>query len=495
MQRPAYVPLPELMEEKRIAALHELQLLDTDPEEEFDELVALAAELCGAPQSVMTLVDSHRQFDKSCFGLQRRTTVRSDAFCNYTIQQPQTFIVPDARQDGRFRENPQVTGEAGLCFYAGHPLRTADGHAVGALCVMDTQPRELSSVQERMLRVIANQLSIRVQMRSHARAVQKLNEELDGERKLFRAFLDSIPVETYLKNQQGQLLFYNKAVAERFGVTQEAWLGKTSGELWAKEIAEGIMAEERNVIETGKSHTSYVAIPCHDGVTEYWKTIKSPIQRATGEVMLANISLNMTEDLRREEALQHAQDELEEANQKLRSLSLTDNLTGLWNRRAFDSHVETEVFRAQHGCTPLTLLMIDVDNFKRLNDDFGHSHGDDVLRQVAAILSKSVRSNDIAVRFGGEEFAVVMPGTNIEIAQAVCARIQRALKDHAWMHREVTVSIGVADCVADITADDLLKMADCAMYRAKRSGKDRAVAYDASLLAHTVEPQGATVMQ
>lgn len=450
--------------------------MDTDPEEEFDELVKLAAELCTAPVGLMTLIDSHRQFHKSRIGFDMESMPRSEAFCDHTIRQRGTFVVQDALEDERFRNNPHVTGGPQIRFYAGCPLLTADGDAVGALCVIDTKPRELSSLEERMLRILANQLSVRVQMRTHVRAVEKLALELNAERELFHSFLNSIPLEAYLKNEAGQLLFYNKAVAERFGVDQNEWLGKSSRELWSQDKADQIVSEEQYVLQSGESHQSYVELPGKHGGMEYWKTIKTPIRLLTGESMLANISLNMTEDLRREAALQKAQDELEEANRKLRSLSLTDNLTGLWNRRAFDSHLETEVFRAHHASTPLTLLMIDVDNFKLLNDAYGHSHGDDVLRQVSEILRRSVRASDVAVRFGGEEFAVVMPGTSMEIAKVVCERIRLALKAAPWPHRPVTVSIGIARCMPGVTADDLLKMADDAMYCAKRGGKDRAIA-------------------
>lgn len=466
-------------ERLRQAALAELDLSESGSEPEFDDLVQLAAEICGVPMCAMTLLEEHRQVLKARVGPLASETPRSQAFCNYTVLQEGIFTVPDARADSRFCSNPLVTGDPGIRFYAAVPLRTEARVALGSLCVIDTEPRTLTAMQERTLRVLADQISVRLQLRSRIRAVETLSAEVHGERELFRTFLDNLPMEAYLKNSDGQILFYNRKLCERFGVSQQQWLGKTSFDLWPVDKAEAIHAEEEFVLQTGRTHESYIEIVDQNGLESYWKTVKSPVRRSNGELLLANLSIDLTEELRRESALQQAQDALEEANRKLRSLALTDELTSLWNRRAFDARLETEILHARRKRSTLALLMIDIDDFKQLNDSFGHSHGDDVLRQVAAVLREAVRGEDVAARFGGEEFAIILADTDLAGANIICDRIVNRLHGTLWSKRAVTASIGFALYTPEKTADDLLNMADEAMYRAKRQGKNCAVVYRA----------------
>ncbi len=361
-------------------------------------------------------------------------------------------------------------------FYAGVPLLSGAGVAIGALCVLDTVPRALTEPQERALRVLGRQLSARLQLCAHASAMESLALELRGERELFRSFLDSMPVEAYLKNETGTMLFYNRRVTERLGLQEGEWLGKTTDELWPPAQADLIRKEEQRVLCSNQPQESYVEQDAPDGSRTAWKLVQTAIRRSTGEALLASVAIDLTAELRREAALQQSQEELEEANRKLRSLALTDDLTRLWNRRAFDARLETEVHRAQQTGTPLSLLMIDVDDFKQLNDTYGHTHGDVVLQQLAGVLQRTASHQDAAARFGGEEFAMILPSSRLDHATALCQRIADELKRTSWAHRHVTVSIGIATHQPDHTADDLLNMADDAMYRAKRSGKNCAIA-------------------
>jgi diguanylate cyclase (GGDEF)-like protein len=173
------------------------------------------------------------------------------------------------------------------------------------------------------------------------------------------------------------------------------------------------------------------------------------------------------------------EDELAEANRRLRALAGQDSLTGLANRRAFDEALAREHLRSRRGKTPLGLIMIDVDHFKRFNDLYGHLAGDDCLRCVGAAIGEAVlRPGDVAARYGGEEFAVLLPGTDEAGAAVAAERIRKAILDLTIRHTAnpneiVTVSAGVASlsCV-DIEADRLIEAADLALYRAKDSGRN-----------------------
>jgi GAF domain-containing protein len=135
-------------EVERLAALDRYAILDSEPEQSFDDLVILAAHICQVPMAMLSLVDDHRQWFKSKMGVQVKETPRDCSICAHAIQQHDLFIVPDTLQDERFRENPLVTGEPHVRFYAGAPLINDDGYALGTLCVLDREPRELSPEQK-----------------------------------------------------------------------------------------------------------------------------------------------------------------------------------------------------------------------------------------------------------------------------------------------------------------------------------------------------------
>jgi GAF domain-containing protein len=127
-------PLPNASEEDRLETLRKLQVLDTKDEEDLNDIVKLAAAICDASISVISLVDARRQWFKAKVGLDIQETPREHAFCAYAIQQDDMMIVPDARKDNRFASSPLVTGELGIQFYAGMPLITSDGYKIGTLC-------------------------------------------------------------------------------------------------------------------------------------------------------------------------------------------------------------------------------------------------------------------------------------------------------------------------------------------------------------------------
>jgi signal transduction histidine kinase len=175
-------------EEKRLETLRSYGILDTPPEEEYDDLTSIAAYICGAKISLVTLVDAERQWFKSAHGLSIRETPREYSFCAHAIWEPgDMFVIEDARKDDRFKDNPLVTGEPNIVFYAGVPLRAHNGAPLGTLCVIDDAPRELSADQAKTLRALSKQvgklLELRRTNRELGETVGRLtekNEELEA---------------------------------------------------------------------------------------------------------------------------------------------------------------------------------------------------------------------------------------------------------------------------------------------------------------------------
>jgi two-component system, cell cycle response regulator len=185
------------------------------------------------------------------------------------------------------------------------------------------------------------------------------------------------------------------------------------------------------------------------------------------------------------------QDQLRSAKGQLEKLSVTDGLTGLYNHRHFQERLAEELRRSQRYADPVSLMMLDLDHFKAVNDRYGHPFGDRVLRDTAELLRSSVRDPDICARYGGEEFAIILPKTHVQGALAVAERIFRSLRAKTYACEGgasgaargeqvcVTASIGIAFYPSkDVTSPELLvKFADEALYRAKGDGRDTICLY------------------
>src|SRR6266478_2446832 len=166
-------------EKKRLEVLWQYEVLDTVPEQVFDDLTELAASICGAPIALITLVDENRQWFKSRVGITVNETSRDVSFCGHAIMQQELFIVPDATKDDRFAQNPLVTSDPKIRFYAGAPLITPDGHALGTLCVIDKVPRTLRPDQKRALQILSRHVISQLELRRRSRELLHIHKECE----------------------------------------------------------------------------------------------------------------------------------------------------------------------------------------------------------------------------------------------------------------------------------------------------------------------------
>ena len=164
-------------EDARLAELRSCNILDTLAEKEYDDLTRLAARICGTPTALISLVDRDRQWFKSRVGLDATETPRDWAFCAHAIHDQEPLIVPDALEDERFRDNPLVTAAPNIRFYAGTPLRTGAGHALGTLCVIDYERRQFTAGQKEDLEILGRQVAALLDLRRKTRRLAELNEE------------------------------------------------------------------------------------------------------------------------------------------------------------------------------------------------------------------------------------------------------------------------------------------------------------------------------
>jgi len=233
-------------EAQRLEALRALNLLDTPPEERFDRITRLAARILNVPMACVVLVDQDRQFFKSRYGIEPTEVSRDHSFCSHTILDSKQFIIPDATLDEQFAQNPHVTGKPHIRFYVGDPISTADGSHVGALCVMDHQPRVPSSEDLAILHDLAQIAQIELnhgELSNAYKTQQQIEEKLRVSEARFREVVDTPGKFVWETTLDGKSLFISDRVTEVLGYTPE--------EMLKRAFLEGIV-EEDAVIATAK---------------------------------------------------------------------------------------------------------------------------------------------------------------------------------------------------------------------------------------------------
>lgn len=219
-----HAPIP-FDDAERLAVLRSFGVLDSDPQPKFDELARLAAEICQAPMAFVSLVDQEREFFLGACGSDLTESPRDISFCGHTILHDGPLVVPDALLDPRFAENPNVIGGAGVRFYAGIPLVSAEGYALGALCVKDTVPRWLTDVQLEALRVLGSQVGAQLELTRQLAKSRASERELRASKALHQALVERSPDLVCLVELDGTIRFASQAHETLLGYPPDELVG------------------------------------------------------------------------------------------------------------------------------------------------------------------------------------------------------------------------------------------------------------------------------
>ncbi|WP_339673116.1 diguanylate cyclase [Dasania marina] len=293
---------------------------------------------------------------------------------------------------------------------------------------------------------------------------KKLQDVNKEQQQLLDTVLNNVGAYIYMKDTERRFRYVNKHVTELFGLPVSQIIGCLDTDVLPQEVADHFWDSDKKVFESNASQETEEEFADKDGNMRHYLSVKIPYQFSRDSKVLIGFSTDVTELYALKERYQ------QQAN--------TDALTGLFNRRYFFENADREFKRTQRHSLSLAAISIDIDNFKQINDKYGHPIGDQVLLAVVKNIIPNVRLEDVLARIGGEEFSVLLPETTPDKAQLVAERI-RAYQDanefvaENGIHIAVKLSVGVSALrAADESFLDLYSRSDKALYQAKYQGKN-----------------------
>jgi len=620
-------------EQLRIQKLHSLGLLDSEPEDFFDTITRVASVILDTPISLISLVDEHRQWFKSKHGIDAAETARDISFCTHAVESDEQLIVENALNDARFAQNPLVVNTPNIRFYAGIPIRSLDGYALGTLCVIDNEPKtptakELAALKD-LAHLATRELQFRERMLEAKRSIQSSESK-------FKTLFENAAIGISMIKPNGSWLEVNEELCRIVGYSKQALSAMTFQDITFHEdlntdlnLLDQLVAgkldryqlEKRYVKQSGEPVWVELTVTKQltaNGELDYFvaivkdiqsaketeaalallrKTLEEKVSQRTAELKQANKSMLAAyqEKIASEQLLQNAElelrtildnandayvcmdadgvvkawnkqaehifgwadeeaigrkldkliipNELQQAHQAgmrrfalekqsdmmgkrielegmrkdgvripielqvnvleineqilftsflrditdrkqleslLKNEARNDPLTGLPNRRKLEEILPVAVQRARANQTMLSILFVDLDGFKLINDTYGHNVGDMLLREVANRIDKSTRQSDTVARYAGDEFIIVLEGVSqVADTNRIAEKILHAISEPFHFNQitlNITVSIGIACYGSESSKEtqpaELIRQADKAMYTAKRNGKN-----------------------
>ncbi len=450
-------------ERVRLARLRETGLIDaTAASEALDRLVHTVASAFDVEAALCSILTQDREVVLAHTGLtgslaRERGTARASSIGRHVIEAVgrEALVIDDARQHPTFASNPLVR-EGTVRGFAGVPLIAADGTTLGALCLLDSRALSLSldglDELHHLARRVSGELEVFVARRP------RLPGDVDQAYALhhLHAVLQHLEQPVALWGPEGRVRLVNAALCAMLSAPQDRLLGLDRGtfaRVLANLSADPTLAQvmSRLGADPAVAHEEMVLLGTPERVMR-WSTKPVPLPDGDGQ-------LDAWRDI--------------SAERELERVAITDPLTGLANRRGGEDAMRREVARCKRLGQPMTLLLLDIDHFKAVNDKHGHAIGDRVLRAVARIVSRQLRASDLAVRWGGEEFLAILPSTDLPTGRQVAERIRKAVADTMIDPvGNVTLSIGSAQLDKSFDPLGALAMADARLYEAKANGRN-----------------------
>lgn len=457
-------------EAARLSALHALDVLDTGPEADFDALVHSASLVCGAPISLISLIDFDRQWFKANIGLPGVSeTPRDVAFCAHAILGTDIFEVPDAYNDLRFADNPLVAGGPKIRFYAGAPIRLRDGHCVGTVCVIDSKPGLLSSTQREVLSCLAITAARALETRHESRVARQVSITVAEQYDLMRVTLKSIGESVIATDASGHVVSLNTMAERTTGWMAEQAIGRPLGEVFkvvSEETRQPIYDLAANCIVQAEvvASANRALLVSRDGTEIGIEHSAAPILKDGGDMVGTVVVFHdVTEQRRVSEEVSHK--------------ATHDALTGLFNRDEFESLIKRVFQQTIHEEQRHALMYIDLDHFKLINDSCGHTAGDKLLQRVSKMLTEAVRDGDVVARLGGDEFAILLEDCPAETAGRLAKKICDKAEELRFVHNERRFRVGASIGLVPFdgrwaTWESVLQAADTCCYAAKEGGRN-----------------------
>lgn len=472
---------PQRSEEARLRAIHALDLRTDTPDEALNALAALAGQLLGCPVSLVTLIDRAHQRIVASVGAEPGECDRSLSFCHHTIRSPELLVVPDTTLECRFCDNPFVTGDMHVRFYAGMPICAPDPLSgepcrVGAICAVDFVPRTISAEQEAAMRNLAKVaeaiLSARVVSGQSLEMAARTRQQSHELQRSVTAFAQAERIAAIGSWQIGlpdgpltwsEGVFRICDLPPRVGgVVDLAFALQVYPEPARKLIEESLA----RAASDGQPFDIEVDFRTAGGRLRRARCLGEPVITDGVTVAIAGVFQDVTERFELEQSLRRSAD--------------LDDLTGLANRAAFNRELEAAVHDVTARSAPLMLVLADLDHFKPINDEHGHGAGDDVLQIVGERLRKFCAAGCTPARIGGDEFALIVRDAGacadpIPFVAALLDRLnQPAITRYGTLPISVTVGYGQFDRDRDLTLREFVHRIDSALYDAKRDRRGTA---------------------
>ncbi len=283
---------PTDVEQGRLAALRDYAVLESLPEQGYDDITELAAFICDTPISLISFIDHDKQWFKSKRGLDVDQTPRSVSFCAHTLETAETLIVEDAQSDPRFKDNPLVLGDPNIRFYAGAPIVNGGGFVLGAVCVIDQQPRSLSARQISALEALARQVVVLLEQRKSidtlkraADTAKQTDRALQTSERRLQTFVDSFPALAWMANQDGWIFWYNAQWYEYTGTVPEQMEGWGWQSVHDPAVLPSVMEEWTRCIVFGEPFSMVFPLRGADGVFRSFLTRVVPVRGEDGNIM------------------------------------------------------------------------------------------------------------------------------------------------------------------------------------------------------------------